>query len=227
VTIKIGDSPLSEFGIILYKKFGTDLTKPFDFKKFMRDIIPVLQKLHRNNKWHGDIKPANIVYDPYSTTSVKYKLIDLDFEGSNSSPMYILPYFLKKKNGGLYARIKQVWEEFNTFNLFTTSDDEMDILFEVYVKDDPKDFVNLLLKRFGIKDVETYIRIKSDEYAVAVVLFEMIGPLHLSLNSGQAKKIIDTLLSIEPYFIQQPLLVGGRARPRRGRGPCKTQRTVS
>lgn len=201
--------------MIIYKKFGTDLlTMPnntFEYKKLIDNIYPIMLKLHKNNKYHGDIKPGNIVYNSDSLNDIKYKLIDYDFRGKNRTVSFILPYYLQTEKIDLYIDEYYKWESmrfvktYPELNLFNISNEIIEEFMNNLVN------VDKLLEYFKINDYETYFNIKCDDYAIALVLFYSIKDkdnnitpqLLLTPEYKEMYKTILELLSVKPYFLNK------------------------
>jgi len=163
-------------------------------------------KLHKNNKYHGDIKLGNIVYNSDSLNDIKYKLIDYDFRGTNRTPHYVLPFYLATEPRliDMYMDQLNIWSQMNSskthseLNLFDVSYE----IFEDFFTDMRQ--VEKLLQKFNIKDYETYIDIKCDEYALAIVLFNNYEPSKLlTPEYKDVYKTIQELLSVTPYFLNK------------------------
>jgi len=210
VNIVLHGKTLSEFGMIIYNKFGTDLLQispsEFDYKKLLDNIYPIMLKLHKNNKYHGDIKLGNIVYNSNSLNDIKYKLIDYDFRGTNRTPYYVLPFYLATEPRllDLYTDQLNIWSQMNSskthseLNLFNLSYEIFDKFFTDITQ------VDKLLQKFNIKDYETYIDIKCDEYALAIVLFNNYESSKLlTPEYKDVYKTIQELLSVTPYFLNK------------------------
>jgi len=223
INIQLNGMKYDGFGMMLYKKFGTDLIKPqntFNYKKLIDDIYPILLKLHKNNKYHGDIKEGNIVYNENSTTAIKYKLIDYDFSGNARTFVYRLPYLLfnspHTEESNQFAKLYTSSSlmgyalTYPELNLFERSFDIINEFMSNF------DNVSTLLTEFNIKENEyvneydTYLRIKSDDYALAIILFHSIrdkdnnfNPELLFSEYKDVYEVIIDLLSIKPYFLQK------------------------
>jgi hypothetical protein len=123
-------------------------------------------------------------------------------------------------NNAAYIKFKEMWNNLGEFDIFDTSEIAMDTLFKMIDKqiEINPDFQKDWLGDLHIEKMDTYLRIKSDEYAIAVVLFEMIGPLHLSSPEYKdVKDVIDKLLSMTPFFITHKVQGGFKRLPHKKR----------
>ena len=215
LNIVLHGKTISDFGIIMYKKFGTDLSiiqpNTFNYKKFIDDIYPIMFKLHQNNKYHGDIKEENIVYNTQSK-NIKYKLIDFNLSGKYKTPNYILPYMLHSRKKNIYLYINSTWLETYPDPKFNIFKESYTIFHRLFYTSSPRATnikINKLLQLYNIKDTITYLNIKSDDYAIAVVLFNSIKDKIGNLTSEELAVskykdiylLINDLLSINPFFL--------------------------
>ena len=187
--------------IILTQKFGKDISnerQSYDGLLLLKNISPVLAKLHENNIVHGDIKPENIVYDKNSTSDIKFKLIDFSPSGSSvGSPLYMLPKRLELYSNiytifnSYYEDFEEGWKTFGIYNLFKIS--------TLYINNIDGNIEN-------DKDIShdtDLLKIKSDDYAVAVTLIRYTERDKLKYVLPH----IILLLYKEPYFLRKDIEV--------------------
>ena len=80
-----------------------EIIKNFNINKFMNDITPVMTTLHKANKAHMDIKPANIIYCSKDTklcniNDTCFKIIDYSlFDIDKIKELTLLDYFTMYK----------------------------------------------------------------------------------------------------------------------------------
>ena len=189
----------------MYKACSYNLTQLdktiFDPTEFMENITPFMKKLHESDLEHLDLKPANIVYCPNNETN-KYRIIDFsltrDIKNKDStfqmSSYYMLPtildfYGMLKDENERSDNLKSLREEIkNTMEKYIKTTFKNESIFTVpspvgkFVAlnefDINKPFCGTLLKQWPKKTTifSRWIFRKADDYAIALILFDMLGP---------------------------------------------------
>ena len=222
----IWENDTSEIYIIMYKNCTNDLQKFIDNKsentytiiqKLMDDITPLMEQLHLKKYIHFDLKPANIVYcdNLCKDLNACYRIIDFSLlkltEDDNKEIHFkyiinnynIITYFTATTKNYvlpfLYTDIKTYIKKYNETNgdrslIIETT--QTDVTIDKLKIISLNNILELLISN-NKKLPMAYLYRKSDEYAIAQILFELCG----NKITEENREYINKLLSYKRYFV--------------------------
>lgn len=203
---------------------------PIVYENFIRNINHTLHSLHRNNMYHGDIKEENIVICKRYANDIK--LIDFGsgqrgYNYITGTGGYILPFLVyaqkisSDRANGEYINIfyqillennKRLHNYFiNQINIWQSEFSGLiytDLFnFGDQINEDTTSAINLikswLIKKGYVKiSWQLYLQIKSDEFAMAVVIANMILYYRMFYKGDLEEyyKLVEDLLKPDLYY---------------------------
>lgn len=181
--------------LVPYKKCDGDL-EDFQFKnsdqvlKFLESVIEFLYIIKKDNLYHGDIKPPNILYKKQGE-NVDFYVSDYGSISSNPilfSPIYRHPDTLSFDN--LIYQRNLLQECIAKSNICNTNQDIINTVYNIYK-------VNRFGKRVNHGKVSINMKEAHDQFAIGITLLEVLARSNLSKDSKteHIMKILKALLN--------------------------------
>lgn len=207
--------------VIMYKNCYYNLREmllknksKFNATKFLNDIRPFMKKLHSVDLEHLDLKLENIVYCPNNG----YRIIDFAFAITETqkefqmSLDYMLPHILFYKVYPRWAYQQDIRNAEDT-NLFRIQQQVFNTI-DTYIEENFKNLHNNAQeckRQIDLwpekTDFSRWIFRKTDDYAIALILYKMCGP------EITKETYFKELISAKPYFDDRPLVTTSTLMP--------------